>query len=251
MTSRLDNDQPFEADPVNRLQLAHAALPPVLSPRQAVGPFKKPGSWQIRLAKVVERAWAPFEMAIREACELMNIDANRFVKEVARCLWDRNNRLVPANDKAILAEAQTARLLSMMETEGFSLDLACARLGIEVSNVLERCKHDPVLAVRIDQAFMRGTAALHEVVWSKAKKGNVPAAMTMLGLRDKRYVPTLKLEISDRDILQSEAFKRLGPKILAVFEIPPPHDAPEDERRGWESAMETARTRFVEMCREE
>ena len=232
---------------LSRLRLL--ALRPPRAPRSELAPeplgVKNQTPYERRLTVLLRRAWPLVEEAVRAAGAHLELDVEGLVSAVAVELFERGSVERPADDPAAQWEAVEHRLQSLMHDRGLDLDLACASLGLDVERVKARCVEDPLLAARLEIAFLRGTAKLHGVVWDQAMAGKERSALALLQARDPRFAPTLKVEISEEQILKSQAWGRVLGRVLGVFSGVVPEGS-EEYRRGWGDAMACARQKAQE-----
>lgn len=226
------------------------ALRPPRPPLAALAPeplgVKGGHPYERRLSKVLRLAWPVVEEAVRAAGQVVGVDPEALTQAVAIELFSLGSVERPADDPASQWVAVEHRLVALMAEKGLDLDLACAQLGLDVERVKVRCTEDPLLAGRLEIAWLRGTAKLHGAVWDAAMQGKERSALALLQVRDSRFAPTVKVEISEGQILSSGAFQRVLSRILAVFDMTVPEDVSEEFRRGWVECQSTMRSRAAE-----
>jgi hypothetical protein len=231
----------------SRLRLL--ALRPPRAPRLELQPetlgVKNGTTYERRLTVLLRRAWPLVEEAVRAGGAHLGHDPDALTSAVAVELFERGSVERPDDDPAARWEEAEPKIEALMEEKGLDLDLACASLGLDMERVRARCVEDPLLASRLEIAFLRGTARLHGVVWDQAMNGRERSALALLQARDPRYAPTLKVEISEAQILSSPAWTRVLGRVLGVFAGVVPEGG-EDYRRGWADAMTHARQRATE-----
>lgn len=222
-------------------------------PRAELAPEKlgeKGGKpYERRLRVLLRRAWeGGVEAAVRRAAGVLDLDEERAVSEVARALFELGSVEIRA-DQADLVEgrwlAVEHKLVSLMHDRGLDLDLACATIGLSIDKVRQRVSDDPMLGERLEIAWLRGTARLHGAVWDQAMRGKERAGLALLQARDPRFQPTVKVEVTEQQIMASPAMKAILDKIQAVLSGVVP-DGSEDYRRGWADALSEARRRAAE-----
>ena len=174
------------------------------------------------------------------------------VSAVASHLFEHRSVEVQTDHEDAVDREWTAvehRLVSIMTNRGLDLDLACAQIGLSVDRVRRRCEVDPLLGERLQIAFERGTVRLHGVLWDRSvsgEKGSERTALALLQARDSRFAPTVKVEITEGQILSSGAFRTVLDRILKVFSLTVPEGETDDYRRGWSDALTAARTKAAE-----
>lgn len=187
-----------------RPELAHQALEP-----RGGRPYER------RLRVLVERAWPLFEAALG-AVGL----ADR-AGEVAAALFEAEAIETEADPRNEQWRAVEARLVALMTEEGLDIELACARLGLDARRVVRRFEDDPAMHERLEIAWLRGTAKLHEAVWKIATGGGrdaVRAAALLGGARDpRRFAAGDRREPTEEEISRTKAFSALLDRIVTAL----------------------------------
>jgi hypothetical protein len=230
------------------------ALHPSRPPREELAPqplgVKGGHPYERRLQLYHQRSWeGGGEEAIRAAASRLGVDAEELIKAVAEELFARGSTDRPADDPRRDAERHWKevehRLVSIMHEKGLDLDLACSTIGLDIKRLKERVRFDPQFGDRLEMAWHRGTAKLHGRVWDMAMAGKERPALALLQARDPRFTPTVKVEISEADILRSPHFQGVLRRLLEVFSVLPA-DGGEEYRRGWVDGLAMARDRAAE-----
>jgi hypothetical protein len=230
------------------------ALRPVRPPREELAPAplgtKGGHPYERRLQLYHQRSWeGGGEEAIRAAAQLMGVDEEALVSTIARELFKRGSTDRPADDprrqREIEWTAVEHRLVAILSEKGLDLDLACSKLGLDLERVKGRCFEDPMLAARLDDAWKRGTAKLYGKAWDMAMAGKERSVLALLQIRDPRFTPTVRVEVSEQDILRSPHFQSVLRRLLEVFSVLPAEGG-DDYRRGWVDGLSMARDRAAE-----
>ena len=233
------------------------ALRPPRPPTKELEPVplgvKNGSPYERRLVKLLRRAWeGGVEDAVRCAAAIVGCDEQALVSAVAAHLFEHRSVEVQTDHEDQVDREWTAvehRLVQIMTTRGLDLDLACAQIGLSVDRVRRRCEVDPLLGERLQIAWERGTVKLHGVLWDRSvsgEKGSERTALALLQARDSRFAPTVKVEITEGQILSSGAFRTVLDRILKVFSLTVPEGETDDYRRGWSDALTAARTKAAE-----
>lgn len=222
-------------------------------PREELQPEKlgtKGGKpYERRLKVLLRRAWeGGVEAAVRRAAGVLGVEEERAVSEVARALFELGSVEIRA-DQADLVEGQWLavehKLVSLMHDRGLDLDLACATIGLPIERVRQRINDDPMMGERLEIAWLRGTARLHGAVWDQAMRGKERAGLALLQARDPRFQQTVKVEITEQQIMASPHMRTILAKINNVLSAVVP-EGNEDYRRGWADALSEARSKAAE-----
>ena len=222
-------------------------------PREELAPEKlgvKGGKpYERRLKVLLRRAWeGGVEVAVRRAAGVLGLGEEQVVSEVARALFEVGSVEIQA-DHADLVEEQWRqvehKLVSLMHDRGLDLDLACATIGLSIDRLRRRVNDDPLLGERLEIAWLRGTARLHGAVWDQAMLGKERAGLALLQARDPRFQQTLKVEITEQQIMASPAMRSILDKIQSALSGVVPEGS-EEYRRGWSDAWSEARRKAAE-----
>ncbi len=254
------------------------AFRPPRPPSDALAPvplgMKGGRPYERRLNAFLERAWpvvrealtgVAHELAgaVRErvlCCGMSEDDAEsvewlvseeHLANTLAAHIFDRGSEQRPADDNRREAEAQWLavehKLASIMTIRGLDLDLACAQVGLTLEAVRLRVNKDPLMAERLELAWLRGTAKLHGKVWDMAMGGREKSALALLQARDPRYQQTVKVEVSEQQIMSSPHFLGVVERLVGAFSVSVPDGRGEEYRAGWAEGVDAVRVKVQEV----